>query len=254
MVITDLVYEDIRAHIAQHQPERGGALYGPRNYPFVTHFEFDPDAETSSVSYVPSSRLIAHVPRVEAETGLQFKGIIHSHPSGITRPSGGDEQTIASFFRMNPHVSTVALPIVQPVHGRGQSEFMHWYRAERRGEAARSRPVEVIMEEFHVIPLASHVAQLVRGLASHGFHMTVSPKIQPLRVQNAELVGLVAASSQGHEFMYFVSLDYPVLAPVVLYQKRANTEYLRFCWDGMGDPADSLPQIVELLSQEWRHA
>ena len=73
MVITDLVYGEIRSELASQAPERGGALYGSKGYPFVTHFEFDPEGETSSVSYVPSSRLIANVPKVEAETGLQFE-------------------------------------------------------------------------------------------------------------------------------------------------------------------------------------
>ncbi len=80
MILTDLVYQEIREHLALHRPERGGALYGPKNYPVVTHFEYDFDAETSAVSYVPSTRLIKNVSIVEHETGLQLKGIIHSHP------------------------------------------------------------------------------------------------------------------------------------------------------------------------------
>lgn len=52
MVITDQAYGQIGAQIAAHAPERGGALYGPRGLPFVTHFEFDPDGLTSAVSSV----------------------------------------------------------------------------------------------------------------------------------------------------------------------------------------------------------
>lgn len=269
MVITDLVYGEIRSQLASHAPERGGALYGSKGYPFVTHFEFDPEGETSSVSYVPSTRLIANVPKVEAETGLQFKGIIHSHPLGITRPSGGDEQTVASFFRLNPHYSAIALPIVQQVSSRGlvgDREFLHWYRAERRGEPATrtagfgmfskspappERLVEVLPEDFHIVPIAEHVRTILAHLKANGLILAATERVQPLKVQNAELVGLVATSRQGHEFMYFVSLDYPIVAPVVLYQCDGKTKNLSFSWDGMSSADRSLSEIGEALLFEW---
>lgn len=268
MVITDLVYEQIRAQIAAHAPERGGALYGPRAFPLVTHFEFDADGLTSSVSYVPSSRLIANVPRVERETGLQFKGIVHSHPDGFIRPSGGDEQTVGSFFRMNPHFAAMALPIVQ--RQRGDAPFMHWYRAERR-EDRRARPgrlpfgqfaasaaptggVEVLDEEFHVLPVAAHVERILAALRERGTALATDGVLQSLRLQNAELVGLVAASAQGHEFMYFVSIDYPVVPPMVLCQVGDATEQLRFAWDGLGDTGVCLQAIAQTLARRWQDA
>lgn len=268
MVITDLVYEQIRANIAAHAPERGGALYGPRAFPLVTHFEFDPEGLTSSVSYVPSTRLIANVPRVERETGLQFKGIVHSHPDGFVRPSGGDEQTVGSFFRMNPHFAAMALPIVQ--QQRGEGAFMRWYRAERR-EDRRARParlpfgqaasveaptggVEVLDEDFHVLPVAEHVGRILAELRARGLVLATDGALQSLRLQNAELVGLVAASGEGQEFMYFVSIDYPVVPPVVLCQVGGATEQLRFVWDGLGDTGASLQSIGEALAQRWRSA
>jgi Prokaryotic homologs of the JAB domain len=272
MVITDLVYSEIRTLLASHAPERGGALYGSKGYPFVTHFEFDQEGETSSVSYVPSTRLIANVPKVEAETGLQFKGIIHSHPLGYTHPSGGDEQTVASFFRLNPHFSAMALPIVQQVNSRGlesQSEFLHWYRAERRGEqtvraAGRkllsslslscAKPVEVLPEEFHIVPIAEHVKKILTHLQTGGLTLTATSQVQPLKVLNAELIGLVATSQQGHEFLYFVSLDYPIVAPVVLFQSELKTKTLCFSWDGMSAVESSLFEIGEALMFEWQQS
>lgn len=262
MVITDVVCEEIYQHIAVHSPERGGALYGPQGYPFVTHFEFDPNAQTSAVSYVPSSNLIANVPRVERETGLQFKGIIHSHPRGIIRPSGGDEATVASFFRLNPHIASMALPIVQQASSR-KDRFLHWYRAERRktmplssppwlGMAAPQRePVSIIAEEHHVLPLAEHVNEIVFHLKSKGLHLDVHNGVQSLKIQNASLIGLVASSIGGHEMMYFVSPDYPVVGPVVLYQRRGTTNHLQMQWDGLSSPLKSLHEIADLLSEEW---
>lgn len=268
MVITDLVYEQIRAYIASHAPERGGALYGPRAFPLVSHFEFDPEGLTSSVSYVPSGRLIANVPRVERETGLQFKGIVHSHPDGLTRPSAGDEQTVGSFFRMNPHFAAMALPIVQ--RQRGDGPFMRWYRAERREEpptrplrlpfgqvaaaSAGSAGVEVLAEDFHVLPISGHVSRVLGLLRERGIALGADGVLQSLKLQNAELVGLVASSPEGHEFMYFVSIDYPVVPPVVLCQVGGSTEQLRFVWDGLGDADGCLRTIAETLAERWRGA
>ena len=134
-----MVLEDIKRDIAAHRPERGGALYGIKNIPLITHFEYDDAGKTSYASYVPSTQLIANVQRVERETGLQFKGIVHSHPRGLNHPSGGDEKTVQSFFRLNPHYSVIALPIVQEIHPRqdpDSSECVHWYRVERRGTSS----------------------------------------------------------------------------------------------------------------------
>lgn len=269
MVITDQVFGQIRTQIAAYAPERGGALYGPRGFPFVTHFEFDPDGLTSAVSYVPSSRLIANVQRVEQETGLQFKGIVHSHPDGFIRPSLGDEQTVGSFFRLNPHFAAMALPIVQ--QQRGAEPFLRWYRAERREDPVAGRArlpfgqrvaaaaavtpgagVEVLDEEFHVLPIAAHVERIVGVLREAGLELTPCATLQSLKVQNAELVGLVAASAAGHEFMYFVSIDYPVVPPVVLCQVGGTTEQLRFAWDGFGDPERCLQVIARTLALRWR--
>lgn len=269
MVITDLVYNEIISQIATHAPELGGALYGPKNYPFVTHFEFDPDAETSAVSYVPSSRLIANVPRVESSTGLQFKGIIHSHPKGLIRPSGGDERTVASFFRLNPHFSTMALPIVQQLddgYKSGMTPYLYWYRAERRDKPhqegdstsniswsdARLKPVEVIAEDYQVLNISRDVEKVLRMLEAKGLELKVTSRLQHLKIQNAELVGLVASSPQGHEFMYFVSLDYPIVGPVILYRRASVTETLLIHWNGMANIESSLAEIAENLEDEWQ--
>ena len=299
LVITDIVYAEIHDRIAAHPPERGGALYGPRHYPFVTHFEYDEAGRTSAVSYVPSTRLIANVPRIERETGLQFKGIIHSHPRGLTRPSLGDEQTVGSFFRLNPHLSQMALPIVQPVppsQGRAADDgrrFLNWYRAERAGPdtpsatAARSTAratggfaeaglsqsgfaqtglfqtrtapipvpstVRIVDEDFHVLPLREHMGWLVAELRRLGIPLTVDPALQPLKVHNAELIGLSACEPAGaspRELYFFVSIDYPVVPPVVLRATGGTTTQLTFSWDGFGD----LPRSLSAVARAFTHS
>lgn len=288
MVITDIVYAKIHDSIAAHPAERGGALYGPRHYPFVTHFEFDEEGKTSYVSYVPSSRLIENVARIERETGLQFKGIIHSHPQGVTRPSDGDEQTVVSFFRLNPHLSQMALPIVQPLSSSpgctasDGGRFLHWYRAERAGAdmlpapgarsaallmggyaqigllRTRTAPIPVVSsvrivdEDFHVLPLREHMDGLVAELRRLGIPLKQDPALQPLKVRNTELIGLSAsesASASPRELYFFVSIDYPVVPPVVLRAAGGQTTQLTFGWDGFGDLARSLSEVARAFTQ-----
>lgn len=258
--VTDSVYQQIRDRIACHAPERGGALYGPRDVPFVTHFEFDAEGATTAVSYVPSSRLIANVPKVERETGLEFKGVVHSHPWGVTRPSGGDERTVAAFFRLNPHFATMELPIVQ--QAKGDQEFIHWYRVKRRGNTTLNLPwrqadvdVEVIAESFHVLPLLAHVRQIVERLGLTGFLLEIDERVQTLQVRNACFVGLFASSPDGRELMYYVSVDYPIVPPLVLFRACRRTEQLLFRWGGLQDDfGPDLQAIAVLLEQSWKSA
>lgn len=269
MVVTDLVCREILEQIAYHEPERGGALYGPKGYPLVTHFEYDPEAETSAASYIPSTRLIASVPRVERTTGLQFKGIIHSHPAGYTRPSGGDQNTVASFFRLNPHFSSIALPIVQQVPRENSVDstgYIHWYRADRRRDASSesqssisslrltvgAQLVEIVREDHFVVPLSSHVATICNQLSSYDAVFDVNMKVQHLKIANAELFGLVVNSERVNEFMFFITLDYPTVAPLILYRRLGETKTLMVPWNGIEDVAHSLGAIAESLAEEWR--
>ena len=265
MIMIDLVYEAIGTHIARHAPERGGALYGPRGRPVITHFEYDADAETTAVSYVPSSRLIRNVVDVERGTGLQFKGIVHSHPAGFIRPSSGDAQTVQSFFRLNPHVSGIALPIVQEIRvddGGAAQSFMHCYRAERRGsESYAPTPsncdcelpygIAIIEEDLHVIPLSRHVSTLLGRLSQDGFDLRCDGRPQRLSIANAELIGLTARGERGHEFIYLASYDYPFVAPVVLFQNAGVTRNLALVWNGFEDVEKSLESLATLLVREW---
>ena len=216
MIITDIVREEIWQQIAIHHHERGGALFGPRGYPVITHFEYDAAAETTPASYVPSLSLIGSVARIETERGLQFKGIIHSHPPGYVRPSQGDELAVESFFAKNPQFSTMALPIVQTQMsgvGGDRPEFIRWYRVELRkrtqsgfGMSWRARAevggLAVIDDEGQVIPIWEHVTSIVETLAKVGLLLRPEKRLSYVRIQNTQLIGVVAKSLVGHEFIY----------------------------------------------------
>jgi len=265
MVVTDIALADIVAKIAVHRPERGGALYGPRDFPLVTHFDFDADAATTSVSYVPSLRLIERVRKVERETALKFKGIIHSHPDGMTRPSRGDCESASNLLHHNSHISSIAMPIVQQVReGAAQRTrpFIHWYTAERRSGGTNDstpsrRPrgenprVEILDEDFRVLPIHEHCKALVAHLRQQGFALKIQAGAQPLQIEQVQLIGLIMRSTEGHEIMYFVSVDYPIVGPVVLYGSGGATKNLLHGWDGLSSVEDSLGRVAELLANSW---
>ena len=102
-----------------------------------------------------------------------------------------------------------------------------------------------------MVPLRAHVEKLVELLGSQGFALTSQKKVQYLRINNAQLLGLVASDGRGHELMYFVTFDYPVVSPIVFYQRRGVTANLKLHWDGLKEPDDSLARLAGELLDEW---
>jgi hypothetical protein len=181
----------------------------------------------------------------------------------VVRPSGGDRRTVRSFFRLNPHVAAMALPIVQELRDDAlglPAAFLHWYRAERRAPGRRGAfengdaDVEILDEDVHVVPLHAHVDGVLDALAQRALHLRCEPKVQHLRLANAELIGLVAQDDAGRELMYFVSLDYPVIAPVVLYREDGTTRHLSVLWNGLEAVEASLAALAQALADAWHAA
>lgn len=112
ILFTDTVIVEIGRFIAQKAPEQGGALLGAPDSNLISHFIFDEEAEVSHVTYIPSKRLIKAVQEMELRDGLQFKGIIHSHPGNMDRPSGQDHNAFASQLTHNLHMGRFIAPIV----------------------------------------------------------------------------------------------------------------------------------------------
>lgn len=111
-VYTDQVLDEIGKGIASFEAERGGALLGIPNSNLITDFIEDPSANVTSVSYFPSKELTLKVNNKELHHGLEFKGIIHSHPGNFNIPSGQDENAFALGLLINPRLSGFIAPIV----------------------------------------------------------------------------------------------------------------------------------------------
>ncbi len=143
----DSVLEQIEEHIARFPPERGGALLGPVGQPLVTEFIFDPEARTSGMTFTPSRALADRVrARESADQQIELKGILHSHPGDMSRPSQGDHYAYQDSLEGAPWLGRLVAPIVT-VGTRLRREHdvplpsgtMSVYIAERRPDAPGRR-------------------------------------------------------------------------------------------------------------------
>lgn len=264
ITIADITLAMLRAELALPAPERGGALFGPAQQPLVTHFIADPSAKTTPTSYTPSDWLIREVPRIEMTTGLQFKGIIHSHPYGAVRPSCADERAMAAYFRRNPQVGDALLPIVQPAPSgdpNGAADFVYWYRACRQnpchartqGSGRREPPIGVQRIGSHVLPLARSLEQVCAGLRLQGMSFVISDRLETLQIGGGVHPGLSARDAQDRELHFFVPLGYPDLAPIVLAGSSADGMVsIPVRWNGIVCGLASLDEVVHALVEFWQ--
>lgn len=110
--IFDTVLEKVSLTVGQQPVETGGALLGDYTSSVINDFIFDEDAETTSVSYIPSRRLVERVNVAEGRDRLQFKGVLHSHPGNFDIPSGPDANSFFIGLRANPELPRYLAPIV----------------------------------------------------------------------------------------------------------------------------------------------
>jgi len=109
--VADGVLRAIAAEIGARAPERGGALLGPPGRPLVTAFEADPEPGASA-AWSPSRALAARVRAREEGEGLEWKGLVHSHPAGVDHLSAQDAREVAAALAANPRLAMLLVPIV----------------------------------------------------------------------------------------------------------------------------------------------
>lgn len=111
-VILDEALSAIAAALTARAPERGGLLFGPRGQKLITLFVADEEAEHHYGTYTPSAEICRRSPEIERDHGLEYKGLIHSHPGSMDHPSGPDIVNARKALETNPHLSYFMMPIV----------------------------------------------------------------------------------------------------------------------------------------------
>jgi molybdopterin/thiamine biosynthesis adenylyltransferase/proteasome lid subunit RPN8/RPN11 len=222
------VLGDLEREIAAHLPERGGALLGPRQRPLATRFLPDPEAATSGASYAPSRALDAGVKALEREEGLELKGVVHSHPPGLDRPSEQDARELAEGLRRNGHMPCYLAPIVT------------------RGDAAELAPHELALPSGKLSCFAAW-----RGPDGQARVLPLRPRLLPLRRDLERLAGEIGAGEPvildadagaglvpagrlrlpgGVELLVLAGEHYPALPPLLLATQDGETEQLQVPW------------------------
>lgn len=112
LYIYDSVLEQIKEDIGDKTPERGGALLGEPGKQIVSKFIYDSHAFTTSSTYSPSRKLNELVQKMEEDDGLEYKGIIHSHPGDFDHPSSQDVAELSTGLMLNGHMPFYLVPIV----------------------------------------------------------------------------------------------------------------------------------------------
>ena len=256
------VLRQIEIHIAQPQPERGGALLGPIGQPLITHLIPDPTAHTTGASYFPSDLLTGKVQELERSQNLEFKGIIHSHPGSLDRLSGPDEEALAEGLNINPHMALFVAPIVTRkgffTVGLQDHELdlgqckLSCYVGYRVGTRLKISPVPVqaTTAEMPDRPATATTiapntldrrnssatvtfARFERDLQQAVQHLELveQPSFFSITQEGVDLRGATVTIAGGLELLFMAGGGYPVEAPTLLATLQdSDTEQLQMPW------------------------
>lgn len=255
LYISTFVLQSIQTAIANHLPERGGALLGLVGQPIITDFLLDDQALTSGASYLPSPRLTERVQQLEASSGLEFKGVIHSHPGGYDRPSSPDEIAMLEGLNLNPHMPYFVAPIVtmQPpleqlrshelALEQGKISFYVGNRSHR--SRVRVEPVTVReISESDIAQMLSNQPPVVQPTLNRRIRLrpdlericqtyrcNIPPEIFVTEIEGHNIpVGRIILEG-GLELLFLFSHSYPVIPPVLwVTPPGGNTEEVQLHW------------------------
>jgi hypothetical protein len=119
------------------RPAEYGGMLGAGGDDVVRHFAFDRGAARDGAAYSPDTVSLSRLFREHWKPrGIRIVGFVHSHPPGVRRPSGADEEYAARLLDWQPGLDRLLMPIVMAEPDGGVFEFLP-YVAMRAGPRAR---------------------------------------------------------------------------------------------------------------------
>ena len=113
--MTQSAFLECMHELTSRRPESGGMLLGPvDDDDLVSVYIHDKNGKATAASFtIDEVRLNVILHRFR-ERGLNCKGLIHSHPAGVTSPSGGDLAYVRKVFANdnNQAAGQFFLPII----------------------------------------------------------------------------------------------------------------------------------------------
>lgn len=230
LFIYDTVLEQIKKDIGNHRPERGGALLGQPGKAIVSKFIFDSTALTTASTYSPSRRLNQLVKETEENEGLEYKGIIHSHPGKLDQPSGQDISELSTGLRLNPHMPFYLVPIVtlnnidlledhELAVGKTKISFYAGYRSkepEMENTGFESKYDDIFLRNVKVQPIPKGL--LTRDVEAL-CHMRAGLRNPQVFLVNQEIQPMLACTLEMEDrfdLLMVVDSHYPACKPSIL--------------------------------------
>lgn len=110
MKILSSVYQEIISNCSS-TIESGGII--GLSSDIITHYQFDIPTDLSQYYYQPNTDNLNSVIQEWQQNNIQFAGIFHSHPTGITSLSVNDKEYIKEIMHTVP-LTPLYFPIVAP--------------------------------------------------------------------------------------------------------------------------------------------
>lgn len=223
--ITDTALRKIAGTVGQRVPESGGALMGPAGADLVTDFIFDPQASVTGASYVPSDWLQKAVNQAESSEGtLTLKGILHSHPGGMNKPSSTDLESFETYLQANSGLEEFAAIICTFVsggrHGSSALQSHELMAADGvlrysffRASATGNRSARLRTDRPRVVSVGAFLGSLVDSLGPDWAYS------QPVATTIDGVGGLLAEVQLcgRTEALFFLSGSFPVAPPTATF-------------------------------------
>lgn len=214
-------------------------MLGVAGVDLITSFVHDAGASTSRVEYRNTQWLVDEVARLEAGSPNRFKGIIHSHPSGMARPSGQDQREFAESLQLNPHLGRYLGPIVTQDVRRPPAEHELIYEQSRvsfYGAAFAGKQLLLMPMRPRVLPIGRSLARI--GSAGHAPALVEVDGV-PLLGSTCDLPGL------GSVLLFF-GVDFPASPPLLVAEGR---QPVALPWSLDDPPDERLARAVAALSR-----
>lgn len=111
MIITRQIKETVSLMFSPAPPEQGGIL-GMKNGVISAFVLDNSEQKTESAEYSPNTQFLNRQIEKWADEGIEFFGILHSHPSGQTTLSGSDMEYIKELYHVNLWLEKTYFPLI----------------------------------------------------------------------------------------------------------------------------------------------
>ena len=116
-----------------HSPIESGGIIGKRKNVILAFYP-DTECKRSIEQYTPNINELNSVIEQWSNKGIEFIGIIHSHPNGNKLPSILDEKYVSELLMHNTHLKCILFPIVTLTNNKVE---IHFYKFKSKFKKIR---------------------------------------------------------------------------------------------------------------------